>query len=236
MSLYRIVLSLHGLVGLVALVAFWIAGFARKGSPLHRAAGKAYLVAMLGVVAAALLLSLRIAWLHGAGAGVFMGYLVLITATSLWRSWRAPRDKRDVARYAGRVFRTLAWLNLAGGAAVLALGLLWPDPRHWVLVGFSTVGLLAGRRMLRFAAAPPTHPRWWLEEHVGGMLGNGVATHIAFLSIGLPKLLPMLAGPVLQNVAWLGPLAIATGVRVVRGRRSKPFAKPSAGVGTAGLA
>ena len=27
------------------------------------------------------------------------------------------------------------------------------------------------------------------------MIGNGVATHIAFLAIGLPKLLPSLAGP-----------------------------------------
>jgi hypothetical protein len=42
------------------------------------------------------------------------------------------------------------------------------------------------------------------------MLGNGIATHIAFLSIGLPKLLPMLAGPTLQNVAWLGPLVAAS--------------------------
>jgi hypothetical protein len=41
------------------------------------------------------------------------------------------------------------------------------------------------------------------------MLGNGVATHIAFLSIGLPRLLPAMSAPVFQNLAWLGPLVIS---------------------------
>jgi hypothetical protein len=214
MSLYKLVLSLHGLLGIVALATFWIAGLARKGSPVHRAAGKVYLAAMLVLLASAVPLAIRIGVQKHWVAGVFLGYLLVITTTSVWSSWRAIRDKRDWAAYTGRVYRALAWLNLASGAVVLALGLFYTNQMRWIFVGFSLVGLLGGRGMLRFARTTPAEPKWWLREHSGAMVGNGVATHIAFLSIGLPKLLPMLAGPVLQNVAWLGPLAVAVGARL----------------------
>jgi hypothetical protein len=88
--------------------------------------------------------------------------------------------------------------------------------------------------MLRFARARPAEPKWWLKQHFGAMIGNGVATHIAFLSIGLPKLLPMLAGPVLQNLAWLGPLSIAVVARVLLNRKymkSRGVAKADAPMG-----
>ena len=49
-------------------------------------------------------------------------------------------------------------------------------------------------------------PRWWLAEHYGAMLGNGVATHVAFLSIGLPRLLPAIDGDALHYLGWFAPL------------------------------
>ena len=48
-----------------------------------------------------------------------------------------------------------------------------------------------------------------MRQHLSAMLGNGVATHIAFLSIGLPKLLPWVQGPLFQNIAWIGPLGVS---------------------------
>lgn len=219
MSLYKIVLSLHGLLGALALVTFWIAGMTRKGSPVHRAAGKVYLAAMVVLLASAVPLAIRLGVQEHWVAGVFMAYLLVITSTSVWASWRAIRDKRDWAAYTGRVYRALAWLNVASGAVILGLGLFYTTQLKWIFVGFSLIGLLGGRGMLRFARERPTNPKWWLGEHFGAMLGNGVATHIAFLSIGLPKLLPMIAGPVLQNAAWLGPLAIAVVARVLLDRK-----------------
>ena len=41
------------------------------------------------------------------------------------------------------------------------------------------------------------------------MIANGVATHIAFLQIGLMRLVPELGGPVIQNLGWFGPLTTA---------------------------
>jgi hypothetical protein len=214
MSLHKIVLSLHGLLGALALVTFWLAGLTRKGSPVHRKAGKVYLAAMVALLVPAVPLAIRIWVLKSWVAGVFLMYLEVIVVTSVWVSWRALKDKRDWAKFAGPVYRGLAWANLAAGTVVLALGLFYTNQMRLIFVGFSLIGLLGGRGMLRFARTRPTEPKWWLKEHMGAMVGNGVATHIAFLSIGLPKVLPMLAGPVLQNVAWLGPLSLAVAARV----------------------
>ena len=233
MSLYPAVLMLHGLLGALALVTFWTAALARKGSPVHRAAGKVYLAAMVALLVPAVPLAIRIWITRSWVGGVFLMYLEVIVATSVWASWRALRDKRDWAKYTGRTYRTLAWLNIASGAVVLALGLFWASQMRLIFVGFSLVGLLGGRAMLRFARARPSDPRWWLGEHFGAMIGNGVATHIAFLSIGLPKVLPMLAGPVLQNTAWLGPLTLAVVARAWLDRNYLPKRAPAPAAGLA---
>src|SRR5690606_16814152 len=43
--------------------------------------------------------------------------------------------------------------------------------------------------------------------HYGAMIGNGVATHIAFFGIGLRSLLPGVDPQLLQHFAWFTPLA-----------------------------
>lgn len=199
----------HVALGCVALVSFWTAGMARKGSPLHVGAGKLYLLAMTGLLAATVPMC-WLAWFAGhQKVVVFLLYLLVITCTSVWLSWRAIRDKRDWARYVGPVYRALMWLNLAAGAGIALFGLFVAEQMQLIIVSFSLIGISTFVRMRRFSAQPPTEPRWWMREHLNAMLGNGVATHIAFLSIGLPKLLPWLAGPVFQNVAWLAPLGVA---------------------------
>lgn len=209
MSIYSTLALLHAGLGTVALATYWTAGLSRKGSPVHRAAGKLYLLAMIGLLAVALPMSLFILARGNEVAGAFLLYLLVITVTAVWLSWRAVKDKRDWARYTGPVYRGLMWLNLASALAIAGIGLLLAQSMQLIIVSFSGIGLFSFFSMRRFARTPPEDPRWWLREHLTAMLGNGVATHIAFLSIGLPKLLPMIAGPTLQNLAWLGPLVVA---------------------------
>jgi len=222
MTLYKIMLMIHGGFGGLALITFWTAGLSRKGSPVHRAAGKIYLLSMLALLVPALPLAIRLALSKSLLGGIFLLYLWVIVITAVWQSWRAIRDKRDWARYTGPVYRGLAMLSIASGLLILIVGVTLATSSQAIFIGFSAIGLLNGFDMLRFARQPPTQPRWWLKEHLGAMIGNGVATHIAFLAIGLPKLLPSLAGPVLQNIAWLGPLAIAVLARLWLGRRYFP--------------
>ena len=67
MTAYSLIAMLHAGLGVVALGSFWIAGLSRKGSPLHRGAGKAYLLSMIGIVASqmraiALAVGVGMAW------------------------------------------------------------------------------------------------------------------------------------------------------------------------------
>lgn len=209
MSIYSILALLHAGLGTLALITFWTAGLSRKGSPVHRAAGKVYLLAMTGLLAVAVPMSVEVLVNRSQVGGAFLFYLLVITVTAVWSSWRAIRDKRDWARYTGPVFRGLMWLNLASALAIAAVGLLLAQSMQLIIVSFSGIGLFAFVQMWRFSRQPPEDPRWWLREHLTGMIGNGVATHIAFLSLGLPRLLPMIDGPTLRNLAWLGPLVVA---------------------------
>lgn len=223
-SLYPLLVALHGIAGALALLTFWMAALARKGGPWHRRAGQAYLGAMGGIlVTAPPLAAARFAEGHSV-TGAFLAYLVVISATGVWTAWRAVRDRDDVERYTGPVYRALAGCSLAAGLAVLALGILKSVP---LLIGFSAIGLVSGLDMLRKRrnrAALARRPRWWMVEHYTAMLGNGIATHIAFLAIGLPRLLPALDGTMLHYAAWFGPIAVALVSKALLDRRWAPRA------------
>lgn len=206
----------HIALGVIALGTFWLSGFARKGSSVHTASGKFYLLAMTGILISSTIMIVLFS-IRPKPPGehflnylaMFLGYLVVITSTSVWCSWRAIRDKKNWRNYTGPVYKLLMVLNGLSGALIAYIGLFVTDQMALIFIGFSLIGLSGAYRMWRFAGSVPVNPRWWLKEHYSAMIGNGVATHIAFLSIGLPKLLPMLSGPVLQNLAWLGPLTLS---------------------------
>ena len=61
------------------------------------------------------------------------------------------------------------------------------------------------------------------------MLGNGVATHLAFLAIGLPRLVPALANPLWTNIAWLAPIGVALVAGMLLRRKFLPARPATAG-------
>ncbi len=228
MNAYPLIVAAHATVGVLALVTFWSAALLRKGSPLHRRVGQGYLLAMVGIIVTAIPMS---AYKFTQGMPViaaFLAYLVVITATGVWGAWRAIRDKHDVARYTGPVYAGLAWLCLLSGVGVFALGIKAGAP---LLMGFSAIGLFTGQDMLRKRRNRDrlaAQPRWWLVEHYTAMLGNGIATHVAFLAIGLPRLLPAVDGAALHYFAWFGPLVVAVVAKLLIDRRWKPRPKRAA--------
>jgi len=211
----------HIASGTVALVAFWTAAALRKGSRLHRRVGDTYLLAMVGVILSALPLAVGAFLRDRPAIGTFLLYLVLVTATACWLAWRAIRDRSRQDRYTGPVYRALAWLNIVAGAVVLIIGLRLGSV---LLSVFAGVGLVSGPVMLRFASRADRDARWWLFEHYGAVIACGVATHIAFLNLGLQRLVHGDFSPAAQYVAWFGPLVAA----FIAGRwLDRRYGKPS---------
>ena len=213
---YPYYVMLHVAAGTLALIGFWTAAALRKGSPRHRLVGRAYLLAMVAVIVSGIPLTLQRAADGHPVTAAFLSYLLLITATGVWSAWRAIRDKADPVAYTGAVYRGLGLANVLAGAGVLALGVEVGSP---LLMGFSAVGLFSGQDMLRKRRQIVGNPLWWRQEHYTAMLGNGVATHIAFLSLGLPRLLPGIDGTALHYAAWFAPLLVAVVAKVLLDRR-----------------
>lgn len=195
----------HALVGTAALATFWTAALATKGSRLHKASGRFYLLAMIGVVITAVPLTLAHA-LDGQWIGAaFLAYLIVLVSHACRMAWLAIRWKRDFARYTGPGFKISAGLLTLAGVGVVALGVA---AQSWLLIIFGLIGPFGGLEARSLIRNGPSGPNWWIKEHYGAMIGNGVATHIAFLQIGLLRLVPELGSTVIQHLAWFAPLAV----------------------------
>jgi hypothetical protein len=220
MGSYDLAVDLHIIAGTVALLTYWSAALARKGSPLHILVGRTYLGAMLVVLVTAAGLAVAFVLRGRPAIGVFLAYLVVITTTACWLAWRAVRAKRAPAAYFGPGFGRLGWLNLAAGLVTLGIGVRLGIA---LLMIFPWIGILGGAAMIRQARRPPpADRRWWLREHYFNMVGNGVATHIAFFGLGLNRLLAPFELQPPQLLVWTLPLAVAMVAGVWLDRRYGP--------------
>jgi uncharacterized membrane protein YfcA len=227
--MYRTIVLAHVACGVVALITYWMAGLSKKGSSFHKGAGKAYLLAMIGIVLSSVVLAAS-AFVSGKPVvGTFLAYLVVITATAMWLGWSAIRRKREQTHFRDRGYLALAAANVVSGVVVFAFGIRVGDA---LLMGFSWVGIIIGGQMLWRAWRPLDEAKWWLREHIAAMLGCGIATHIAFLGIGLNRLLDALDLSVnLGLLPWFGPIVVAQIAGVWLGR--KYLRKPAAMANTA---
>ena len=205
--MYRTVLLVHIACGLVALLTYWMAGLSKKGSPFHKGAGKAYMASMLGIVVTSVYLAASFFLDAKPVTGTFLAYLVVITATAMWLGWTSIRRKRDQGRFRDRGYIALAAVNVLSGAVVFAFGLRVGDA---LLMGFCWIGITIGLQMLWRAWRPLDEAKWWLREHIAAMLGCGIATHVAFLSIGVNRLVDALGIEAnLGLLPWFGPVVVA---------------------------
>ena len=216
MESYRWFVIAHVGAGTVALATFWIAAFLRKGSPRHRRMGQAYLLAMLAVIASGVPLSLAMVERGRPATALFLGFLLLLTASGCINAWRAIRLRGDRQRHFGAFFWMLAVINAAAGVGIIVLGVDAGSVLFQVFGGVGVFFLFDSVRRWRKASSDPL---WWLREHYGAMIGNGVATHIAFFSIGLRSVFPGLDPMLVQHFAWFAPLVAAVAAGTWLGRR-----------------
>lgn len=204
MSLHALSLFIHIAAGSLALITFWTAGLMKKGTPVHRRVGQIYLLAMVAVIVTGIPLVLSLIERGQQVGALFLTYLLVLVGNSTWSSWRAVRDRTDRAAYFGGMHWFIVGLTAVTGMMMIALGVQVGSP---LLQVFGGVGVIGGIVSWRSWKRAPSDPKWWLKEHYSAMIGNGVATHIAFFAIGLRNALPFLDPQVQQMLAWFTPLA-----------------------------
>lgn len=203
--LHEIARWMHIGVGTLAFASLWTAAFTRKGGRPHRTAGSTYVWTMVIVLTtAAVLTATTLARGQWAGA-VFLAYLLTITGTALWFGRRALNFKNDARGYTRGPFLIVGVLNVIAALGAIVVGVMW---REYFIAGISAIGFLIGFGSIYMWFKPPTHPRFWLKEHIGGMAGAGIATHVAFGSIGLRQLFPDVDTSVVTVWPWLAPVII----------------------------
>lgn len=211
---------IHIAFGALALAAFWIPIFARKGGRLHIQAGKVFVrSAYVVLTTAALALTARVTALLLAGRGpdddpglfafiVFLAYLTFVTYATVRQGMGVLRHKRDPAALRTPFNQVLAYCMIAASALLIAYALIQSPPNKLLLFALSPIGALGGIGNLRYMNGAPPSARAWFYEHLGAMLGAGIAFHTAFAVFGATRLFDIGLTGWVAVIPWVAPTVI----------------------------
>ena len=208
-QLYRLVLSIHVVAGITGLAAFWTPALARKGQRTHVRVGRIFyhatvLIALTGLAIAALIVAAPTPG-HPRLLAPFLAYLVLITFAPVHHGVRVLETRGEPARLRTWFHTTVNVAAIIGAFAMVSLAFSVRQP---VFAALSPIGVLVGLGNLRFARRPYESPMSWWYEHMGSMLGGGIAFHTAFLVIGAGRLLGTYFTGIYAVIPWVLPALI----------------------------
>jgi hypothetical protein len=210
----------HVVFGTIGLVAFWIPVFTRKGAVNHVRFGKIFVwSAYIVLAAAALSLTIRVSELVASGTGpadepslfafiVFLGYLVLVTFVSVRHGTSVLRHKRDPEGLNTGLNSGLAYLAMGASVFIIVYALTLSPPNKILLLALSPIGLGIGYGNLRYMRSESPSKRAWMYEHLGAMIGSGIAFHTAFAVFGVTRLFDIGLDGWIAVIPWVAPTAI----------------------------
>jgi hypothetical protein len=210
----------HVVAGAIGLVAFWIPVFSRKGARNHVRFGRVFVRSADVVLgAAALALALRLVGLKQSDASiadapqtfafiVFLGYLTLVTFVIIRHGMAVLKHKGAPQALRTPSHIALAWSAVAASVALLAYAIILSPPSAIILYALSPIGVLTGMGNLRYMKSKAASPRAWWYEHLGAMLGAGVAFHTAFTVFGVTRLFDIGLTDWVAVIPWVAPALI----------------------------
>ena len=220
-ALHSFLVSSHVIVGAAALVLFWIPVLARKGSPLHVRAGRAYSIAMYVVsitafVASVIVLADPIAIrrpgevLDAETAAVlarqfrigslFLLMLSVLVFSSVHHGLMALRERRSPG-----ILKT-PWhrgLIVSLGLLGLYVGIIGVRNDALLLMIFGSISLFASFGMFRETLPDRLDRRERVVAHLGGLIGSGIGAYTAFFAFGGARFLRELLPGQWQVLAWI---------------------------------
>ncbi|NNF15447.1 MAG: hypothetical protein HKN70_01810 [Gammaproteobacteria bacterium] len=210
----------HVIAGFTGLAVFWIPVFTRKGGINHVRFGKmfkwcAYVVLALAAVSVGY--HLIDYWWQGLrpwsepnafGFLIFLGYLALVTFISVHHAIGVLVTKKNPDSLRTPLRVALAYLSMLATVIVVAFALLFNPDSKIILLALSPLGILGGIGTLRYLNGKRISRHAWLYEHLGGMLGAGIAFHTAFAVFGFNQMFDFSLPGNLRILPWILPAAI----------------------------
>ena len=251
--LHKTALYAHIAVGAVALIVFWIPMAARKGSPLHRRAGRYFLwgmtaVALTGIGMSTLALvdpigtritgrTLDMDQAFGTAARVreFSLFLLMLSVLVYVAARQATlvlvaRANRELLRQPWNVscLVGLGALAMVTGFVGLNGGRIHDfSDVNVLLVVFAVIGLNGSLRMLHYTFKSSIGPREWMVEHIGNAIGCGIGAYTAFAAFGGRELFGDLLPGQWQLLPWVLPTIIGTAYARRASRPYRPRTEPA---------
>lgn len=214
----EIALHMHIVFGSLGLAAFWVPVLTEKGASLHKRYGNIFLWStyiVLGTAAISILIRFISLGLQGLGPDdrpllygflIFLSYLAVIVFVVVRHGVLVLKAKQDLQRLNTRLNTALAWAIVGFSIFVILYGLILNPPNQILLFALSPIGIISGIDILRYIRGKKTSKREWMYEHLGAMLGAGIAFHTAFFVFGASQLFNI-SGP-LSVIPWIAPTLI----------------------------
>ncbi len=194
----KLVVYVHAGFGGLALLGGLVALIAKKGSKIHKKAGKFFYYTMLSSALVALIISLlpkhENPFLFA--IGIFSSYFVLT-------GYRSLRFKKEVPSLI--VDKIIAWIMIVTGIAMVAYPIILKGSINIILTVFGILGLIFAIQDLIGFKNPEKLKASWLQAHLGKMTGGYISAVTAFVVVN--NLIPGIYG-------WFTPGVIG-GVYIV---------------------
>ena len=223
LMLHSLLLKLHIVLGIIALLLFWLPMLSRKGSSLHRSSGRYYGHIMKAVAISGLVMTSMV-WfdpigIKGAGLMVngqipqrkldffmmlnlFLFLLSLLTWVTIRHATGSLlcKQNRDTLKHWS--YQGPVWLLVVVAPYAAWQGFLFNMPLVMVFAGIS---LVTSFSILAYLHTKTVTANRWLIEHASAMIGSGIAAYTAFFAFGGRTLFAELLTGHWMMLPWLLP-------------------------------
>jgi len=211
---------IHVAAGFIGLAAFWVPILTRKGGSHHRWFGKVFKYCAYLVLGAAMLsVTLHMSQALSAGVGpntepngfaflVFLGYLALVTFIGLRHGILVLQHKPGLDGLDTPVNRLLARAAIASSILLIAYAVYFRPDIIIVLLALSPIGFSTGKGILKAIGGQRPESKAWFYEHMGSMIGTGIAFHTAFAVFGSRTLWNLGLEGWVAIIPWILPALI----------------------------
>ncbi|WP_144392024.1 hypothetical protein [Pleionea sediminis] len=240
--IHKSALYVHILLGAIALFVFWLPVAARKGSQLHKKAGKIFNSCMYAVSVSGVLMC-TIVWydpiyIRYPGQSIapetierliaqhrlnteFLLLLSILVFASVLHSTNVLKAKADRSLlYTPGNIVINAILGVLS-ALVLAKGIYLSKP---LLIIFGMISVTTSFNNFHYIFKKSIKPKEWIIEHMSSIIGAGIGTYTAFFAAGGRHWLSEILTGNLQLIPWILPGVIGvTSIAIFKKKYRKQF-------------